>query len=178
MKKWILLFGLLLPSWSRAQTYSIDWYKMAGGGGASAGANSGGVYAISGTLGQQDAGRATTGGNYSLTGGFWSLIAAVPAAGVPNLAIRHVNPGSVVVSWPDTGSSTLQQNGNLATTNWTASGYSITTANGTNSITLAPPLGRVFPPGQPLKRVEQSTCPLKFGSLHQADAFLCKEKWY
>jgi len=58
---------------AQAQTYSIDWYTIDGGGGTS----TGGVYAVSGTIGQPDAGGPMTGGNYSLTGGFWSLIAAV-----------------------------------------------------------------------------------------------------
>jgi hypothetical protein len=39
----------------------------------------------------------------------------------------------------------LQQNANLAATNsWATSGYTITTANGTNSITIAPPSGSLF----------------------------------
>jgi uncharacterized repeat protein (TIGR01451 family) len=62
---------------------------------------------------------------------------------LPNLAIAH--PGnSVVVSWPNTGSYTLQQNSNLATATWTASGYPITAANGTNRITITPPVGNLF----------------------------------
>jgi hypothetical protein len=47
---------------------------------------------------------------------------------MPNLHIVHNGPNSVVVAWPNTGSSTLQQNSNLATTNWVATGYTITTA--------------------------------------------------
>jgi hypothetical protein len=124
----------------QAQNYSIDWYKVAGGGGTS----SGGQYSLSGTIGQPDASGAMTGGSYSLTGGFWSLIAAVPTAGLPNLVITHVG-GSVIVSWPATGSYTLQQNGNLtATAGWSTSGYTINTANGTNSVTITPPTGNLF----------------------------------
>jgi len=44
--------------------YSINWYKIAGGGGTS----TGGTYQVSGTIGQPDASGAMTGGNYSLTG--------------------------------------------------------------------------------------------------------------
>ena len=33
MKKCICLFGLLIPALGQAQSYSIDWYKVAGGGG-------------------------------------------------------------------------------------------------------------------------------------------------
>ena len=71
-----LLLGLLLslaPLALPAQTYSIDWYKVAGGGGTS----TGGVYAVSGTIGQQDAGGLLTNGVYSLTGGYWALPIAV-----------------------------------------------------------------------------------------------------
>jgi hypothetical protein len=39
----------------------------------------------------------------------------------------------------------LQQNGNVGNVaGWTASGYAITTANGTNSITVEPPTGNLF----------------------------------
>jgi len=140
MKKLILLFGLLIPTISFAQSYSIDWYKIAGGGGTSTGA----TYQVTGTIGQPDASGAMTGGNYSLTGGFWSLIAVVQSAGVPNLIIIPNGPNSVQVLWPNTGSHTLQQNSNLTGGSWTTSGYSITTANGTNSITITPPTGNLF----------------------------------
>ena len=86
-----------------------------------------------------------TGGSYSLTGGFWALISVVQTAGLPNLTITH-SGNSVIVSWPDTGSYTLQQNANLALANgWATSGYSISTsANGTSSITITPPTGNLF----------------------------------
>ncbi|MFZ0826560.1 MAG: hypothetical protein WAO02_03975 [Verrucomicrobiia bacterium] len=125
---------------ARAQSYSIDWYKIAGGGGSSAGA----TYQVTGTIGQPDAGGAMTGGSYSLTGGFWSLISVAQTAGLPNLVITH-SGNSVTVSWPNTGSYTLEKNTNLAVTaDWTPSGYTITTANGTNSITVSPPTGNLF----------------------------------
>jgi len=137
-----LLFAslLLLTATGFAQQYSIDWYKIAGGGGTSTGA----TYQVTGTIGQSDASGAMTGGSYSLTGGFWSLIAVVQTAGLPNLAISH-SGNSVIVSWPNTGSYTLQQNANLAVpSGWATSGYSINTANGTNSITITSPAGNLF----------------------------------
>ena len=85
-----------------------------------------------------------TGGNYSLSGGFWALISVVQTAGLPNLAITH-SGNSVVVSRPNTGGYTLQQNANLAATGgWTTSGYPIATANGTSSITITSPTGNLF----------------------------------
>jgi hypothetical protein len=132
-----LLLGI---AWmAHAQSYSIDWYKIAGGGGTS----TGGTYQVSGTIGQHDAGGAMTGGSYSLTGGFWSLISVVQTAGLPNLTITHAG-NSVIVSWPDTGSYTLQQNSNLAGGSWTSSVYTITTTNGTSSITIPSPAGDLF----------------------------------
>jgi hypothetical protein len=140
MKKLLLFLGLLLPVIGIAQQYSIDWYKVSGGGGTS----TGGTYQVSGTIGQPDASGAMSGGSYSLTGGFWSLISVVQTAGLPNLTITY-SGNSVVVSWPNTGSYTLQQNGNLAVpAGWTTSGYSITPSNGTNSITVTPPAANLF----------------------------------
>lgn len=53
--------------------YDLTWSTIDGGGGTSAG----GVYALSGTAGQPDAGPAMRGGAYTLVGGFW--IGGVPA---------------------------------------------------------------------------------------------------
>ncbi len=142
MKKCFLLSFLICcgVAGDALAQYSIDWYKIAGG----AGTSTGGVYSVSGAFGQPDAGGAMTGGNYSLTGGFWSLIAVVQTAGSPTLTVSH-SGNSVIVSWPNTGSFTLQQNSNLtATANWTTSGYSISTSNGTNSITITAPTGNLF----------------------------------
>lgn len=136
----VLGLGLGAPLAAHAQ-YSIDWYKIAGGGGTS----TNGQYSLSGTIGQPDAGATMTGGTFTVTGGFWSLISVMQTPGTPNLAIAFVSPNSVKVSWPNTGSYTLQQNNNLAASGgWTTSGFSITTINTTNSITITPPPGNLF----------------------------------
>jgi hypothetical protein len=138
---------ILLPSVfclrASGQSYTIDWYKIAGGGGTS----TGGTYSVSGTIGQPDASGAMTGGGYSVTGGYWALINVVQMPGVPKLLIVPNGPNSVKVLWPDpaTNTYTLQQNANVAApAGWTTSGYSITPANGTNSITITPPTGNLF----------------------------------
>jgi hypothetical protein len=97
-----------------AQSYSVDWYSVDGGGGTS----TGGVYAVSGTIGQPDAGR-MSGGNYTLDGGFWGIIAAVQMPGAPLLSVALTPTNTVLVSWPypSTGFA-LQQNGVLGNTNW------------------------------------------------------------
>jgi hypothetical protein len=130
----------LLAQAASAQSYSIDWYKIAGGGGTSSGGN----YQLSGTIGQADAGSTMSGGAYSLTGGFWSMIAVVATPGLPNLVITWISPNSVKVSWPATGTYTLQSNNNLVGPSWNAFGGTVSTANGTNSVTITPPSGNLF----------------------------------
>jgi hypothetical protein len=140
MKKLFLLFALLIPAISFAQQYSIDWHKISGGGGTSTGGN----YSVSGTIGQPDASSAMTGGNYSLTGGFWSLISVVQTSGAPVLTITH-SGSNVTVSWPSPSTGfVLQQNDNLSTANWTASGFMVSSNSTTMSITIIAPPGNLF----------------------------------
>jgi hypothetical protein len=75
-----ILFGAFTAS---AQTYSIDPFKVARGRGTS----TGGIYSLSGTIGQPDAGGSMTGGKYQLVGGFWALPFAVQSADGPLLSI-------------------------------------------------------------------------------------------
>jgi hypothetical protein len=124
--------------WSATAQQYIDWYKISGGGGSS----TGGAYEISGTIGQPDASVAMSGGSFSLTGGFWSLIDVVQTAGAPTLYISH-SGSTVAVYWQNTGSWTLQQNPDLTTSNWTTN-TSWTTSNGTNSLIINNPPGNLF----------------------------------
>jgi hypothetical protein len=136
MKKIIFLLGLVIPMAGFAQQYSINWYKISGGGGTS----TGGVYSVSGTIGQHDAGGPMSGGNYSVTGGFWSLIQVVQTPGAPLLIITHIG-NQAIVSWdPSATGWTLQTNNNLTTGTW--GNYGGTIVN--NSVTNAPPNGTVF----------------------------------
>jgi hypothetical protein len=126
---------LMLTLVTHAQQYSIDWYKVSGGGGTS----SGGVYSVSGTIGQPDASGAMSSGNYSLTGGFWSLN-AVQTPGAPVLTITY-SGNQAIVSWPSSVTGwTLQTNNNLATGSW--GNYLGTVVN--NSATNSPPKGNLF----------------------------------
>lgn len=142
MKTTILILGVLFFICCQncvAQPYSIDWYKVAGGGGTS----TGGVFSASGTIGQPDASGAMSGGNFSVTGGFWSLISVVQTPGAPTLYISHVG-NSVTVFWQDVSGWSLQQNASLTTpAGWSVSGGA-NLANGTNSITISPTTGIRF----------------------------------
>lgn len=137
--------GLILLLWSsacaRAQNYAIDWFTIDGGGGTS----TGGVYSLSGTIGQPDANPLPmTGGNYSLAGGFWSLF-AVQTPGAPFLTIRLTTTNTAVISWPSPSAGfILQQKADLSTTNWIAAPQTVND-NGTNRfITVNSPNGNRF----------------------------------
>jgi hypothetical protein len=140
--KWSGILCVALLAWkTTAQVYVIDWNKVAGGGATS----TKGQYLISGTIGQHDAGMAMTGGSYSLTGGFWSLIAVVQTPGAPFLTITH-SGNSVVVSWPSpsTGFS-LQQNSNLANASgWFSFAGTVSDNGVTKSVTNNSTIGSWF----------------------------------
>ena len=108
---------LFAPLSVRAQ-YSIDWHTIAGGGGTS----TGGVYSVSGTIGQPDAGGPMTNGQYSVTGGFWALPQAVQVTGAPTLTIAPATPGNATISWtPAPPGFVLQVTWSLSPANWTNS---------------------------------------------------------
>ena len=107
-----------LTSTANGQSFSLDWFKIAGGGGTS----TGGVYSVSGTIGQLDASGPLTNGQYSLTGGFWVLPIAVQDTNAPTLTIAPATPGNATISWaPNTPGFVLQETWVLSPANWTNS---------------------------------------------------------
>ncbi|HLX72118.1 MAG TPA: hypothetical protein VKV04_21075 [Verrucomicrobiae bacterium] len=138
-KMFLLAIALLAPVAARSQSYSIDWFKISGGGGTS----TNGQYAISGTIGQHDAGGPMTGGNYALTGGFWALLSVIQTPGAPTLYVSH-SGNTVTVFWQDVSGWTLEQNNNLkAPTAWSTN-TAWTTSSGTNFLNLPSPAGNLF----------------------------------
>ena len=115
--------------------YTLNWYKVSGGGGTS----TNGTYQVSGTIGQHDASGAMTGGGYSMVGGFWALY-AVQTPGAPVLAVTYAG-NQAVVSWPTWVTGwTLQTNSNLGSSSW--GNYLGTVVN--NSVTNSRPQGKLF----------------------------------
>jgi hypothetical protein len=128
----LLLVGLAV----QAQPFSVDWHKVSGGGGTS----TGGVYSVSGTIGQHDAGGPMTGGGYSVTGGFWALY-AVQTPGAPLLTITYSGGTTAVVSWPLSVTGwTLQTNTDLRIGTW--GNYLGPVVN--NSATVTSKVGNLF----------------------------------
>src|SRR5215212_1454938 len=114
MKTLLLILAGLIPTLAYSQAYSVDWYKIAGGGGTSSGGN----YTLTGTIGQHDAGK-LAGGNYTLDGGFLSGIYILQTLGSPLLSIQSSNTFSVI-SWPLDASAgfVLQESIDLANPTW------------------------------------------------------------
>ena len=132
---------LLISTASFAQQYSIDWSTIDGGGGAS----TGGMYSVSGTIGQPDAGR-MSGGSFTMDGGFWGLIAAVQTPGAPLLSIARTTTNTVAVFWPSPSTGfLLQQNTNgIGSVNWSNIVSTPTDDGTTKTIVVNPPTGSRF----------------------------------
>jgi hypothetical protein len=126
---------------SAAQTYSIDWFTMDGGGGTS----TGGVYAVSGTIGQPDASQ-MSGGNYTINGGFWGLLAVVQTPGAPLLSVARTTTNTVAVFWPSPSTGwALQQNTNsISSVNWSNVTNGISDDGTTKTLIANPPAGNRF----------------------------------
>lgn len=90
----LVLIALSWPQQLSAQNFSITWFTFDGGGGTS----TGGGYALSGTVGQPEAGPAN-GGGYSLLGGFWGVTSVLQAPGAPILNIERFADGNVRLFW-------------------------------------------------------------------------------
>ena len=98
-----------------AQNFSINWFTIDGGGGTS----TGGIYSLSGTIGQPDAGDPMTGGSFSLVGGFWALPFAVQSVDAPLLTIEPFGSGQARISWaPNSPGFVLQETTDLASGTW------------------------------------------------------------
>src|SRR3954451_1280667 len=140
-----LFFGIAVFAFTglstSAQQYEIPWFKIAGGGGM---LSTGGVYSISGTIGQHDAGGPATNGLYSLTSGFWSLY-ALQTPGAPTLTIRLTTTNTAQVSWPSPSTGwSLQANTNIAGSNWVTPAESVNDNGTLRFILVNPPAGSRF----------------------------------
>jgi hypothetical protein len=91
----VSLAGLALATaMAAANDYAVDWYSVDGGAGTSAG----GAYAVSGIIGQPDAG-VLSGGAYTVAGGFWAVGEAFTQP--PVLSVSHdPERGAIILSWP------------------------------------------------------------------------------
>lgn len=89
-----VLVVILCAFTARAQNYAITGSVIAGGGGTS----TNGIYAITGTIGQVDAGPNMSGGNFAVEGGFWQAITLIQTPGAPFLQITR-NGTQATIHW-------------------------------------------------------------------------------
>lgn len=129
-RKWVFVTASLLALTALAQ-FSIDWHTIDGGGGTS----TGGVYSVSGTIGQPDAGHYMSGGQFSATGGFWA-IHAIQTPGAPYLGIAVTGSSQATIWWePDTLGWVLQESPSLVPPAW------VNSASGTTNPVTVPATG-------------------------------------
>ena len=122
-----------------AQSYSIDWHTIGGGGGTS----TGGVFAVSGTIGQPDANsEPMTNGNFSLTGGFWSIF-AVQTPGGPLLSVERQGP-AVRVFWPLPATGFVLDQSPTITGGWSQVSFPYATNATDISVSVPAPTGNTF----------------------------------
>ncbi len=135
------LLLLIFANRTPAQHIAIDWSRIAGGGGMS----TGGVYSVSGTIGQPEVGAPITGGNYSLTGGFWALY-TVQTSGAPSLRISAISSNSAAITWPSPSTGwLLQQNTDrINSVNWSNVTATIQDDGTTKTLIVNPPMGNRF----------------------------------
>lgn len=119
------------PLWARAEDYAIDWFSVDSGGGTSAD----GVYEVSGTIGQPDAGELGD-DVYTVSGGFWAAAIDTEPLRPPTLKFAVVG-NALVLSWPVTPGYVLEQTMDLSQPDgWHAVGQPIVVVNGQNTVTV------------------------------------------
>jgi hypothetical protein len=130
----------LMITTSQAQNFTIDWFTIDGGGGAS----TGGGFSVSGTVGQPDAGK-MSGGNYTLDGGFWGIVAAVQTPGAPLLTITR-SGANVVISWPTpaAGFELEMRDGLFAGVSWATVTNAPVVSNNETAVTIGITSGSKF----------------------------------
>lgn len=111
---------------------------MDGGGGTS----TGGVYAVSGTLGQPDAGATMRGGAYNLKGGFWAFIELVQTPGGPTLRMALASATSATLAWPVAGTEgyRLQYASSLIAPDWADVAGTPVVVGDDYQMTVSPPV--------------------------------------
>ncbi|MCU0857825.1 MAG: hypothetical protein MUC65_05405 [Pontiellaceae bacterium] len=95
-----------------AQTNSVNWSTLDGGGGTSTGS----VYSVCGTIGQFDTGN-LSGGSYRIDGGFW-VPQAIQVENAPFLNIAAGGMGEIIISWNSCNTNWILQETSSLTNGW------------------------------------------------------------
>ena len=131
---WLCAAVVIFCALSASAQYAIPWHTIDGGGATAP--STGGVYALSGTIGQVDTGRvASTNDHYRLESGFWGI--AVQQAGFPSLSVSQEGTNAVI-RWvtPETQFMVQFTTNLTASTVWTDLGLATATNGVTNAIAI------------------------------------------
>lgn len=148
MKKTLRLFALLLlplaatlgPGQLTAQDFALERYSVTGGGGVS----QGGGFSLSGTAGALVV-PALSGGGFSVSPGFWSVVTVVANPEAPALQVQLNPDGTVTISWPASAMGfVLQQTTALGGGVWHSAPFSVGNDGTRQSVRFAPPPGQLF----------------------------------
>jgi hypothetical protein len=132
-------FSSLAVATTCAQPFTVDWFTVDGGGGTSAG----GIYSVSGTIGQPDAG-AMSGGGFALTSGLWSLYDTAQPPPPLRLTIRRAG-ANAVLSWPVAVTGfTLEYTTQVGSGLWTTETTSVVDTATEHTVTVPANAGRRF----------------------------------
>lgn len=91
------VLGCTFAAVAIGQEAALNWTVLS----PAAGTSTAGKYALTGTAGQPTVARLNS-RDYTLDGGYWSIVAAIQEPGAPELSVRLTTTNSVVVSWPMT----------------------------------------------------------------------------
>jgi hypothetical protein len=134
---WLLMVFLAFCHCAHAQPFALDWFTIDGGGGAS----TGGVYSVSGTIGQADAGT-MAGANFRLDGGFWGGIRLLQTPGAPWLSIKYGGTNAVI-SWPRSVEGfQLEETTALTSGTWSATSQSVVDTSAEHTV-IVPAVGNI-----------------------------------
>lgn len=123
-----------------AQSFAVHTISLTGGGGTS----HGGGFGISGSVGELPA-LPLTGPTFSVSPGYWNVVAAPNSPEPPMLALELNPDGSVTLSWPATAAGfVLQQSTDLIPGSWVSSPAPVSDDGVTRSVRISTLGNRLF----------------------------------
>ena len=137
----IVLAVIAAPMLVWADPFSVPWWKVSSGGGTS----EGGSFTISGIIGQPESGVTSSGGNYSVTTGFWSRVNVIQVDGLPELKILRSAKANVVLTWTEGEAPlTIEESPDAKPGSWSPTARQIVSVGNARQITISGATGRSF----------------------------------
>lgn len=140
MKTVLSILGLTAFASVLSAQYTVPWSKIAGGGPTTP--STGGVYAVSGTIGQPEASSSLTGGVYAVSGGFWPGANLLQTPGAPLVASEKLG-GNVRIFWPLPATGFVLDQSLTVTGVWSQVAFPYAT-NATHISVTVPAVGNKF----------------------------------